>query len=268
MRRLALVGVAAGIGASLLSACGTSGPGSGAAAEAAPPGREPETPRGSDVTLAGPSGQLRASWAAPTGQAKASVLVIHDNQGLTPHFADVVGRFAGAGYATLCVDLLSGQNAPAAPADPAQAPRALLAEPPDKLLANLRAGLDEIGRRVPGVKNGAVGFGFGGGQLWQLLAAGEDRLAAAVNFYGEASDNLDFSKTHAAVLALYPADDRKLSESQDNADQAMLNANLVHNSVLYAGSVAGFFDDTSPRYNPTAAAQAWQATLDWFGRNL
>lgn len=267
MRRLALAGLAAGVAGSVLAACGTGGPGSSSPG-AAPPGRGPDTPRGADVSFGGPSGQLHGSWAAPTGQSKAGVLVVHDNQGLTPHYADVVGRFAGAGYATLCVDLLSGQPGATAPSNPAQAQAALVAVPSDALLAKLRAGIDELGRRAPRVKIGAAGFGFGGGLLWQLLATGEPRLAAVVDFYGVAPDNLDFTKSHAAVLALYPADDRKLSESQDNADQAMLNANLVHNSVLYANSVAGFFDDTNPHYNAATAGQAWQATLDWFSHNL
>lgn len=265
LRRVALAGIAAGATSSLLAACSTSTPGP---PPPPPPGRGPDTPQGGDVSFAGPSGDLHGSWAAPAAQPRAALLVVHDNQGLTPYFSDLVGRFAGAGYGTLCVDLLSGQGGSGAPTDPAQAPAALLAAPADKLLADLRAGIDELGRRVPGAKIGAVGVGFGGGLLWQLLAAGEPRLAAAAVFYGAASDSLDFSKSHAAVLALYPEDDRKLAESQDNADQAMLKANLVHNSVLYANTVAGFFDDTSPRYNAGASAQAWQATLDWFSHNL
>jgi carboxymethylenebutenolidase len=194
------------------------------------------------------------------------VLVVHDNQGLTPHFSDVVGRFAGAGYAALCVDLLSGDGGHAT--DPSQAPMALATLPPEKLIASMRAGVVELGRRTPGVKIGAVGFGFGAGALWQILGAGDPILAAAVPFYGSTPDDVDFSKSHAAILALYPENDRKLGESQDNADMAMMKANLVHNSTLYPDAAAGFFDDTGAHYNADAAAKGWQATLDWFNQYL
>ena len=45
---------------------------------------------------------------------------------------------------------------------------------------------------------------------WQLLAAGEPRLAAAVPFYGPFPDGLDFERSpNAAVLGIYAGlDDR------------------------------------------------------------
>lgn len=274
LRRLALVGIAAGVSGTFLAACGTSsgsaasgGTGS-AAALAPPPGRGPDTPQGSDVTFPGPSGTLHGAWAAPAGKPRAAVLVVHDNGGLTPHYSDLVGRFAGAGYAALSVDLLSGLGGAAGSADPAQVTKTLVTAPTPVLDAELRAGIAELARRAPGVKIGAVGFGFGAGLLWQHLGAGDEVLAAAVPFYGFAADDLNFSKSHAAVLGIYPDNDAKLNESQDNADQAMMNANLVHNATIYQGASAGFFDDTGPRYDGAAATKAWQATLDWFKQYL
>lgn len=277
LRRLALVGIAAGASGVFLSACGTSGTGSsGGSGDSGssgdrdttpPPGRGPDTPTASDVTFPGPSGNLHGAWAAPTGSPRAAVLVVHDNAGLTPHYFDLVGRFAGAGYATLAVDLLTGVGGAPAP-DPVQASKMLVKTSPATLDAQLRAGIAELTRRAPGVKLGAVGFGFGAGLLWQHLGAGDPVLAAAVPFYGAAPDGLDFTKTHAAVLGIYPDNDAKLNESQDNADMAMMKANLVHNSTIYQGAETGFFDDTSPHYNGAAAAKAWQATLDWFKQYL
>lgn len=272
LRRLALIGIAAGASGSLLTACGGADAGP-ASVPAPPPGREPNTPQGSPVTFAGPSGELHGAWAAPAGTPRAAVLVVPDAQGLTPHLTDVVGRFAGAGYATLCVEPAAGRTpAPAtnlAGSAPDAKPAALAtALDPRTLVADLRAGLDELGRRAPGVKIGAIGFGVGGGAIWQLLGAGEPRLAAAVPFYGLAPDEVDFSRSHAAVLAVYPDNDSKLNESQDNADMAMMKADLVHNSTIYQGTAAGFFDDTATRYDADAAAKAWAATLDWFKQYL
>ena len=56
-----------------------------------------------------------------------------------------------------------------------------------------RAGVSELLTRNPGAKVGAVGFCFGGGMVWSLLAAGEPRLAAAAPFYGPLPVNPSFA---------------------------------------------------------------------------
>lgn len=149
-----------------------------------------------------------------------------------------------------------------------RAAKTLAAAPREKLVAEMRAGITELMRRAPGAKVGAVGFGFGGSLLWHLLDAGEPRLSAVASFYGPAPDGLDFSRSRAAVLGLYPDHDAKLNESQDNTDIAMMQANLVHNSTIYQETTAGFFDDTSPRYHGAGAAKAWRDSLEWFDRYL
>ncbi|HEY9417857.1 MAG TPA: dienelactone hydrolase family protein [Pseudonocardia sp.] len=282
LRRLGFVAVAAGLAGSLLVGCGTPVPDAPSndapVLSEPPPGRAAATPLGHEITFAGPSGTLRGSWAAPAGTPRGAILVVHNNLGLTPHFVDLVGRYAGAGYATLCVDLTSGASTGGArtvgvanttePAAAIRAAKTLAAAPREALVAEMRAGITELTRRAPGVKVGAVGFGLGGSLLWHLLDAGEPRLAAAVPFYGPAPDGLDFSRSHAAVLGLYPDNDPKLNESQDSTDVAMMQANLVHNSTVYQETTVGFFDDTSPRYQGAGAAKAWRDSLDWFGKYL
>jgi len=278
LRRLGLLGLGISSASLLLAACAggetPSGPpapaGSApAVAPAQPPGRGPGVGRGADVRFSGPSGELRGAWAGPsTGTPKGALLVVHENRGLTEHFYDVVGRFAGAGYAALCVDLLSAQGGTAALTDPAQAPTALADAPAAELVAALRAGIDELGRRAPGAKVGAVGFCFGGGMVWQLLAAGESRLAAAVPFYGPAPEQPDFSHAKAAVLAIYGALDARVDATEPRAEAALRYAGLPHRILTLPGADHAFFNDTGPRYRPDTAQIAWTATLDWFGKYL
>jgi carboxymethylenebutenolidase len=288
LRRLGLLGLGASSAGLLLAACAGTAPSSTAPSNAAPgnaapstappgtappggepPGRGPGVSRGSEVRFAGPTGELRGAWAAPAaGQAKGTLLVVHENRGLTDHFYDLVGRFAAVGYGALCVDLLSAQGGTAALADPAQAPTALANAPAADLLADLRAGLDELGRRVPGTKVGAVGFCFGGGMLWQLLNAGEARLAAAVPFYGPAPDNPNFTRAKAAVLAVYGALDARVDATIPKAEAALRAAGLHYQVRVFDGADHAFFNDTGQRYQPNAAREAWSATLDWFGKYL
>jgi carboxymethylenebutenolidase len=163
---------------------------------------------------------------------------------------------------------LSAQGGTAALTDPAAAPAALSAAPDDRLLADLRAGIDELQRRHPGLKVGVVGFCFGGGMTWNLLQAGEARLAAAAPFYGPAPENADFRRARAAVLAVYGELDARVNQSRDRAQTALEAAGLPHEVRTFAGADHAFFNETGPRYNAQAAQEAYQALLQWFNRYL
>ena len=274
LRRLGMLGLSVSSATALLAACGDGGgeqPGaaatSPAAAPTSAPGRTASTKPGEPVRFAGPAGELQGAWGEAS-DPQGVLLVIHENRGLTPHFVDLVGRFAGASYSALCVDLLSSQGGTGQLKDPAAAPTALANSPPEQLLADLRAGIDELEKRVPNAKIGVVGFCFGGGMTWNLLQAGEERLAAAVPFYGPAPESPDFSNAKAAVYAIYGEQDERVNASRDRAESALKAAGLTYEIQTFAGAGHAFFNDTGERYNPKAAQQAWQKMLDWFNQHL
>jgi carboxymethylenebutenolidase len=275
MRRLGLLGLSLSSATALLAACGDGGgeqPGAAAttSAPAAPtsaPGRTDSTKPGEPVRFAGPAGELQGAWAEAS-DPQGALLVIHENRGLTPHFVDLVGRFAGASYSALCVDLLSAQGGTGSLGDPAAAPTALANTPPEQLVADLRAGIDELEKRVPDAKVGVVGFCFGGGMTWNLLQVGEQRMAAAAPFYGPAPENPDFSKANAAVYAVYAEQDERVNASRERAEAALKAAGLTYEIRTFAGAGHAFFNDTGQRYNPEAAQQAWDELLDWYNQHL
>jgi carboxymethylenebutenolidase len=272
IRRLALLGLTVSSATALVSACADGADDDATAPrptpDAAGTAGEPGSPSPAEtVRFQGPSGELQAAWSAPA-DPKATVLVIHENRGLTAHFHDLVGRLAGEGYAALCVDLLSPEGGTSELDDPADAPAALASAPMERLLGDLRAGIDELQRRVPGAKVGAVGFCFGGGMAWSLLHGGEDRLAAVVPFYGPAPDDPDFSRAQAAVLGVYAGQDDRVNASRDRAEAALKAAGLTYEIRTFEGVDHAFFNDTGPRYDAEAAREAYAALLAWFDRHL
>ena len=274
MRRLGLLALSSGAAAALLAACGDAGQGSAAAptptstgGTTGGTGATTAGARAEIVRFTGTSGELQAAWAAaPT--PKGAVLVIHENRGLTPHFHDLVKRFAAEGYSALCVDLVSPEGGTESLADPAKVAEALQKAPMTRLVGDLRAGIDELERRVPNAKVAAVGFCFGGGMTWQLLNAGEARLAAAAPFYGPAPENPDFSKAKAAVLAIYGALDARVNATRPTAEAALKKAGLTYKILVFEGADHAFFNDTGQRYNAKAAAEAWGEVLAWFNQYL
>ena len=278
LRRLALLGIGAVAASTLLAACESDGA-TPAPTPATPPGGPTPggatpTPAGppavatAPITFAGPQGRaLQGAWAQ-AAQPRGAVLVIHENRGLTDHIRSVAGRLAASGYSALAIDLLSEEGGTASFADSAQATAALGAAPEERLVADMRAGVGELARRVPGKKVGAVGFCFGGGMVWSLLDSGEPRLAAAVPFYGPLPDGADFAGSKAAVLAIYAEQDSRVNASRDAAVAALTSAGLTHDIVTFPGVNHAFFNDTGARYDASAAAAAYQRVLDWFGRHL
>ncbi|PND58396.1 dienelactone hydrolase [Mycobacterium sp. ENV421] len=276
LRRLGLLGVGTAAASALIAACSADKPTTAASSPAstatsstpaAPPGMATALPT-EPITFTGARGQLQGAWAQ-AASPRGGVLVIHENKGLNDWVRTVAGRLAGIGYSALAIDLLSEEGGTATFTDPAAATAALGTIAPERFVADLRSGLDEVARRTPGQKLAVVGFCFGGGLVWRLLAAGEARLAAAVPFYGPLPDNPNFAGSkNAAVLGLYGALDQRVTSSEPAAKAALDQAGLVNDLIVEPDADHAFFNDSGPRYNPVAAADAWTRVQDWFTRYL
>jgi carboxymethylenebutenolidase len=273
LRRLGMLGLTAALAGSLLAACDAAGPRSaGEPATAGPAGAAPAgpSPRPTEaITFAGPEGRtLQGAWAA-ADEPRGAVLVVHENRGLTDHIRSVAGRLAASGYSALAIDLLSEEGGTASFSDEAEVTAALNKVPDSRLVADTKAAIGELEKRAPNAKVGAVGFCFGGGMVWSLLASGEPRLAAAAPFYGPLPDGADFAGSpNAAVLGVYAEQDDRVNATRDAAAEALQKAGLTHEIVTFPDAGHAFFNDTGQRYNPTAAAAAYQKLTDWFGSHL
>ena len=236
LRRLGLLGVTGAAAAALLAACGDDDDTSSATSAAAS-ATTPRQRRRSPTSTTGTTGAscLRAGRHTPSSAApgwpKRSASTArtasssgcwptrsaagrgarHPREpGLTHHIRSIPPRLAADGYTALAIDLLSAEGGTASLPSEGDATAALGNAPAERLIADIRAGLDELGRRAPGAKLAAIGFCFGGGMTWQLLAAGEPRLAAAVPFYGPFPTGADFAGSpNAAVLGVYAGEDSR-----------------------------------------------------------
>ena len=239
-----------------------------ASSEPATTAETPTAPSVEEIRFAGPRGEL-IGVLATAPDPNGAVLVIHENRGLTDHIRSIPPRLAADGYTAIAIDLLSEEGGTAALPSEGDATATLGNASAERLLEDLRAGLDELERRAPGAELAAIGFCFGGGMTWQLLDAGEPRLSAAVPFYGPAPSDADFSGSpNAAVLGIYAELDARVNASQETARTALEVAGLVHEIRVFPGVDHAFFNDTGARYAPDAAAEAYQAMLDWFGQHL
>jgi carboxymethylenebutenolidase len=266
LRRLGLLGVGVAAAAPLLAACSSDSSDSGAPAGSATSSPAGPPPVQTEAITFG--NNLRGAWAA-AADPRGTVLVVHENKGLTDHIRSVAGRLAGSGFSALAIDLLSEEGGTEKFTDPAEATAALNAAPDARFVRDMKAGVTELLRRVPDRKPGAVGFCFGGGMVWSLLASGEPRLAAAAPFYGPLPDVAEFGgSADAAVLAVYAEQDDRVNASRDRATAALEKSGLTHEVVTVPGVDHAFFNDTGARYNAEAAATIYQRLVDWFTQHL
>jgi len=277
VRRLGLLGVSGGAAIALLGAAGQAAAApraaarsgsrtrrrgrNGTVAEWAPHGTTP-------ITFAGPRGQLMAAWAPAARKRRGAVLVIHENRGLTDHIRNVAGRFAASGYSALALDLLSEEGGTASFPDEAAVGAALSAAPPERFDADMKAAVTELRRRAPRTGLAAIGFCFGGGMIWRLLAAGERRLQAAAPFYGPFPEGGDLRRARAAVLGVYAGQDDRVNATREVARAALEAADLTYRIQTFTEAGHAFFNDTGMRFNAPAAEEAWHQTLVWFGRHV
>ena len=113
----------------------------------------------------------------------------------------------------------------------------------------------------------AVGFCYGGGVVNTLAVRMGPDLAAGAPFYGRQPSAEDTAKIKAPLMARYAGNDPGV-DGGIPAFEAALKANTkVYQIFVYEGTQHGFHNDTTPRYDETAAKLAWQRTLDFFNKN-
>jgi carboxymethylenebutenolidase len=267
MRRLGLLGVGAGAASAMLGASAVAAAGNGSGAATRPP-RRPRTTEWAPltteaITFRGPTATLKGAWAA-AAKPRGAVLVIHENRGLNDHIRQVAGRLAASGFSSLAIDLLSEEGGTDAFPGEAEVAAALAKIPPERFDADMQAAVGELARRLPRTRLGAIGFCFGGGMVWRLLAAGERRLDAAAPFYGPFPEGGELRGAKADVLAVYGGLDDRVNATRDAAKAAVEAAHLRHQFVTFTQADHAFFNDTGPRFNASAAAEAYRRVLAWF----
>jgi carboxymethylenebutenolidase len=270
LRRLGLLGLGGAAAASLLAAAVADQAKAlaGKKAVTEPQAVEAETAALTtrEITFRGPGGRrLMGAWGAAK-RPRGGVLVIHENRGLNDSIRAIAGRLAASGYSALAIDLLSEEGGTGSFADEFEAMAALGAVPPSRFVADMKAGVTEIRRRLPKKNVSATGFCFGGGMTWLLLASKEPRLAAAVPFYGPFPEGGSLSGAKAAVLGIYAELDSRVNASRAAAQAALRKAGLKHQIVTYSDVDHAFFNPTSSRYDRGAATAAYRRMIGWFDK--
>jgi carboxymethylenebutenolidase len=224
------------------------------------------------LSIHGEGGRLLVYQSLPNDYAtvrRPAVVVVHENRGLTAYIKDVTRRLAKAGYVAIAVDLLSRQGGTEAFPDPEQAGSAYNRTRPEERREDILSTLWTIRDQsyVQRDRLGALGFCAGGGNVFDV-AVNTDQLGAAVIFYGTPPGADQLANLQAPVLGIYGDLDRGTTGRVPALLTALNDRQKSYEIHIYQGANHAFHNDTGPRYEPTAACDAWAKTLAFFNRQL
>ena len=213
-------------------------------------------------------GRVRGYIARPAAAKGAlpTVLVVHENRGLNPHIEDVTRRLALEGYIAFAPDALFPLGG--YPGDEDAARDLFKKLDQAKTREDFIAASDWLARVEGGNgRLGVVGFCYGGA-IANFLATRVPTLAAAAPFYGMAAPLEDVPKIKAELLVVLAAEDERINAAWPAYEDALKKAGVRHALFQPPGTLHGFNNDTTPRYDEAAAAEAWRRVLALFERTL
>jgi carboxymethylenebutenolidase len=221
-----------------------------------------------NVKYAGEGCEMQAYVARPKKAGKyPTVVVIHENRGLTPHIEDVARRAAKMGYLTIAPNALAALGT--LPANDDEARTMFTKLDANQTLQNFIKAFEYAGsRKDSNGKYACVGFCWGGAMA-NSLAVNMPNLKAAIAYYGRQPKAEDVSKIKARVQLHYASLDTRVNEGISTFEAALKANKINYELFMYEGVNHAFHNDTSAaRYNEAAAKLSWERTIGLFKKTI
>jgi carboxymethylenebutenolidase len=200
------------------------------------------------------AGRMRGYLVRPVAVESPlpAVLVIHENRGLNPYIEDIARRVGTAGFLALAPDALTPLGG--YPGDDDRGRELQARRDPEQMIQDFIAGAQWLKDhpRSNG-KVGVVGFCYGGGVANTLAVRIPDVITAAVPFYGRQAAVEDVPKIRAPLQLHYAEFDQRINAGWPAYEEALKAAKVSYQVHFYPGVQHAFHNDTTPRYDPSAA---------------
>lgn len=213
-------------------------------------------------------GDIRAQLSRPKDSdgKLPGIIVVHENRGLNPHIADVGRRAAKAGFISLSPDALWPLGG--YPGNDDEGRSMQRKRDRNDMLQDFIAAYHHLATHPEcSGKVGVVGFCFGG-WISNMMAVEVPDLGAAVPFYGRQVAGDLVPKIQAPLLLHFGELDTRVNEGWPAYEAALKEHDKEYTAFMYAKANHGFHNDTTPRYDESAAKLAWKRTIDFFKEKL
>lgn len=213
-------------------------------------------------------GNIRGLLSKPSENANKlpGIIVVHENRGLNPYIEDVGRRAALEGFISLAPDALTPLGGYPGNDDDGRTMQKKRNR--FEMLEDFIAGYEYLlSHPNCNGKVGVVGFCFGG-WIANMMAVRIPALSAAVPFYGGQPSDGDTAKIQAPLLLQYAELDKRVNEGWAAYEAALKEHNKEYTAHFYPKVNHGFHNNTTPRYDRSAADLAWRRSIDFFKDKL
>lgn len=222
-------------------------------------------PAGEDITYDVGDEAFAGYLATAEGEARGSVLIIHDWDGLDDYERQRADMLAAQGYDAFALDLYGQGNRPAETAA-MKAETARLYEDRERMRTLTLAGLAEA--RDQGAAQPAVvmGYCFGGAVVLELARSGEaDDVAGYATFHGGLAtpEGQSYDGDTAPILIAHGGADQSISlDDVATLGEELEAAGVTYEIEIYSGAPHAFTVFTEDRYQQRADEKSWAALQD------
>ncbi|MFP3343482.1 dienelactone hydrolase family protein [Halomonas sp. SIMBA_159] len=229
------------------------------------------TPSGEDVTYEVNGERFEGYFVSAGENAKGSVLIVHDWDGVDDYERQRADMLAEQGYDAFAVDLFGAGNRPQATEDKQAATRALY-EDRERMRELTLAGLAQA--REAGAESNTVimGYCFGGAVALEIARSGEaSDVAAYTSFHGglDTPEGQAYaSDTPPIFIAHGGADDAVSLEDVATLAGELEAAGVTYEVGIYSGAPHAFSVFGSDRYHQRADEQSWATFHQWLEEML
>jgi carboxymethylenebutenolidase len=211
--------------------------------------------------------RLAAFAATPDEPGGTGIVILPDIRGLYRFYEELALRFAERGHAAIAIDYFGRTAGVSKRGDEFEWQPHVQQTTAEGVQADTAAGVAWL-REAGHDSIFTVGFCFGGRHSWLATAAGHG-LAGAIGFYGRPGPGQDGSpgpaqraaEFAAPILGLMGGADEGIPVEQVTAfEQALAEAGVEHDLVVYDGAPHSFFDRKQEQF-ADASADAWSRVL-------
>jgi dienelactone hydrolase len=201
---------------------------------------------------------------------RGGVLLIHDQNGHNAFIRERADELASLGYVVFALDMFGKGKLAKDASEASDLVAPFLGENRQLMRHRANLGFEILSQhnKVDPTRLAAVGYGFGGMTVLELVRSGQN-IVAAVNFYGNLSTPTpeDAQNIKGSVLILRGSEDQIVSQDEIVAfRQEMKEANVDWQMNIYGGAFYGFsvydhgFDTSEGKaYNYNADKRSWEA---------
>jgi carboxymethylenebutenolidase len=214
--------------------------------------------------------EIRGHLARPKGSQGSlpGIIVIQEWWGLNDNIRTMADKLAGEGYTALAVDLYDGQVAE----DSEKAQELMRAAMGNVAAAqdNLKQAYTFLEDKHNAPKIGTIGWCFGGGWSLNTALMLPDQVDATAIYYGRLETDPEKLKAlQMPILGIFGAEDQGIPLDMVKAFESALDSTGKDASIhIYEGADHAFANPSGTHYEPDAAQDAWQKTLDFFAKHL